>query len=49
MTRPIDSLLSPRGAALLALAAAAMMALMFARCEKEEEKAGYRPVTFAEL
>ena len=49
MTRLIDSLLSPRGAALLALAAAAMMALMFARCEKEEEKAGYRPVTFAEL
>jgi peptidoglycan lytic transglycosylase A len=49
MTRLIDSLLSLRGAALLALAAAAMMALMFARYEKEEEKAAYRPVTFAEL
>ena len=49
MTKLIDSLLSLRGAALLALAAVAMMALMFARCEMEEEKALYKPVTFAEL
>ena len=49
MTRLIDSLLSVRGAALLALAAAAMMTLMFARWENVEEKAAYRPVTFAEL
>lgn len=49
MTGPIDSLLGLRGAALLGLAAAAMMALMVALCEKDEEKAGFRPVTFAEL
>ena len=49
MTRLIDSLLDPRGAALLALVVAAMMTLVISRCEIEEEKSVYRPVTFAEL
>jgi membrane-bound lytic murein transglycosylase A len=50
MTRLIDSLLDPRGAALLAIVVAAMMALMFAGGEKvKDEKVSFRPVTFAGL
>lgn len=53
MTALIDSLLSPRGAAWLALGAlvtlAIALALMFMRGEKREEKASLKPVTFAAL